>query len=420
VEPATLRVTLLASSLASAVVTAVLVVPARAATDGALQPPTVVLEVVPARDAVEHGERLSVVVVVTNKSAIPLRDVRITVPSVPLALNPAPPPAPTFVGPPESVVLLGDVPAFGSAHEAILLTATDPASFGSHKLPVVARYAWSASRTPLHSSAQTATLTVQVKRRFEEEGRALPGGAAAFLYLLLPVVPAFMVYDLVDRWRRGEELSFPRFDAEQLVPAFLMSLLLSIVFAAILNFNVELAYRDPRLFLLVIAVSAALGAALPTARWAYAKCVDRRWAFADGDSAEAYLRKALLGPRTPSEFDWLEGTDGNQIWNGVKLVQPDGSLALGARLQVSTDDSDRDGKNWTKLTTLVFDGATRGAALKDRNALVDMVERGTAAITHLEKITRGTSPLDAFVVVDGLRQWTVKSTKRAPLVEPVR
>jgi hypothetical protein len=390
--------------------------PARAVVPAATPPvqaPNVTLEVVADRDAVERDETLAIVVILTNKADAGLTGVKISVPSAAFE----PPSLPSGASaPPEP----SSVSAFGTMHHTIALKPRPLAAFGPHKVPVVVEYAWSPPTGAKRTSAQTATLTLQVKRRFEEEGKGLPGGTAVFLYLLLPVVPAFLAYDVVEHLRKGDGFTMPKFGTEHIVPAFLVSLVLSVALATAVNFNVELAYTNPRLFLSVLGLSAVLGAAVPAVRWIYWVYERWRWAFKNGDSSSEYLRKALLGPRTPAQFVWVEGDAGGETWKGVRLHQPDGTVVLGARVQVTTADSAKNGAEWQRLTGQVFHGAQPDAALKDRQLLVKMAKAGTATVNHVESIVRGGASLDSFVAVDGLALLQTKSTSAKPLVQVVR
>jgi hypothetical protein len=368
--------------------------------------PGVTLEVMPDIDGLELGAKLALFVVVTNKSETPLNDVTVSVRSS----------AFQRIGP---AVPVGVVPPFGTMHETITVEPMREAAFGPHKVPVLVEYAWSTTAGAARKSAQAVTVSLQIKRRFEEEGKSLPGGTAAFLYLLLPVVPAFLAFDVVDRLRKGEALRIPTFGTEHVVPAFLLSLLLSVSVMTAAKLNVELAYTDPRLFLLVLAASAVLGALIPGARWIHAAITRWRWAFRNGDSLEEYLRKALLGPRTPADFVWVEGAAGADTWQGLRLQQPAGALVLGARLQVNIAN----GANgqpledaWKKATTEIFEQAT----LKDRRGLVDMAKAGTVKLGFQERIVRAGQPLDGAVAIDGLAEFKETKTTPKPIVQPVR
>jgi hypothetical protein len=377
------------------------------------QAPTVALEVVPDRDAVELKEKVSLVVIVTNKSSISLTGLNVSVQSA----------AFRFAAAPGS---LANVSAFGTAYGTITLepirredvkNGTPDAAFGSHKLAVIVEYFWSGP-TGAGRSAQTATVVLQVKRRFEEEAKGLPGGTAAFLYLFLPIVPAFLAFDVVDRLRKGEALRIPTFGTEQIVPAFMLSLLLSIGFTTAASLNIELAYSSPTLFLGVLGLSAILGAAVPGGLLFRDTWIRWRWAFKKDDSLAEYLRKALLKPNRQSSYVWVEGTVGAETWQGVKLQQPDGAVVLGAQLQASPAKADENARKgvWTTLTTSVFD---KSGAVKNCPLLVNLVRTGEVSLDFNQTIKRDGPEIRDVVATDGFKEFKETKATPTPLVLPV-
>ena len=374
------------------------------------QRPDVSLEIVPDREGVERGEQLPLVLIVTNKSDTPLAAVTVSVPSASFQRVPA-----AF---PDTIA------AFGTVQGTITLQPCDnkqSPAFGPHKVPLVVEYTWLTPKRITMRSAQTGTVSLNVLRRFEEEAKSLPGGTAAFLYLILPIVPAFFAFFAVNQLRRGEKLQMPKFGSEYILPAFLLSLLMSVGIVTLRSFDVDLAYADPRKFVSFLAASAMLGALVPGGRWGYAVVVRRRWNFRQNDSLEDYLRKALLGPqaRPDSELLWVEGKADNETWKGMQLFQPDGAPVLGARLQVTPESADENLRKelWTILTTEVFDSNN---ALIDRRRLVKMVEAHNLTIVIRERIMQGGQPLDAKVATEGLTQFKATASTSKPLVEPIR
>jgi len=370
-----------------------------------LQRPDVNVEIVPDREGVELRGQLSLVLIVTNKSNTPLAAVKVSVPSDSFQL------APSDSVPPPNPVALPDIAAFGTTQEKIILQPHDkkqPATFGLHKVPVVVAYTWMTPKGVAMRSAQTATVNLSVLRRFEEEGKSLPGGTAVFLYLLLPIVPAFFAFEAVDQLRRGAELEMPRFGTEHIVPAFLLAFLLSVGFVTLpRSFNVDQAYSDPLNFVGFLFASALLGALVPGIRWAYALLVRWRWGFREKDSPAEYLRKALLSPYGPTHVEWVEGTVGGVTWAGMQLCQPDKTMVLGARMQVTPKSAD---VNLQEVRN----------ALTDRRRLLKMVKADRVKVIPLDKIQRGAVKLDVPVVTEGLAEF--KNTKSEPksLVEPIQ
>src|SRR5262249_55529838 len=147
---------------------------------------------------------------------------------------------------------------------------------------------------------QTATITIEVRRPFEEEAKGFPGGTAAFLYLLLPVIPALMSYQFIERWRKGEGLHMPTFSAEQIVTAFLLAVILSFMILWVANSDAGINYSNPLVFVSVLIISLFVGAIVPLVRAARDAWLSKTWGFKDNDSAAEYVRKALLSPWSPA------------------------------------------------------------------------------------------------------------------------
>lgn len=388
-------------SLGLTLVLALILGPARsqptekqAASAATLKRPDVSLEIIPDRDGIELGQKLAVTVIVNNNSATHLNNVVVSSHSTAFLQDPAATPT-------------ADVAAFGSRQWTVSLAPSrsgEPPAFGPHKVAVIVTYEWMNPTGAPTTSAQTGTISLSLLRRFEEEGKSLPGGTAAFLYLILPLVPAFFAYDAVDRLRRGEALAMPSFGAEQIAPAFLLAFLLSVGFVTIRGFTVEMAYADRLYFVGFLAASAGLGALVPGLRWGYAIIVRQRWGFRNTDTPAAYLRKVLLGPYTPFDLAWTEGTAGGVEWKGMQLRQPDGATVLGARLQVTPESG---GVTLQEVR----------AALADRRRLLAMVDAGKVKILPLEKIVRGQDKLDVLVVTEGLADFQPTSRTSKPLME---
>jgi len=365
------------------------------APDAAVKAPDVALKIIPERDGAELQGSIDLVVIVTNNSAMPLKNVVVSTQSN------------TFEQ--TSATLAAEIAAFRSVRGTVVLKPREtdkPSSFGAHKAAVTVSYGWKSSAGKSMTSEQTEAVSLTLLRRFDEEGKSLPGGTATFLYLILPLVPAFFAYDLVDRRRRGEPFAMPTFGTEQIVPAFLLAFLLSIGFVAMHSFSVETAYTDPKTFLAFLAASAGLGALIPGVRWIYAAIVNRLWGFKATDTAKAYLTKALSSPYLFKNPVWIEGTAGGLAWKGMQLRQPDGTLALGARLQVSPANPD------VKLDEVKN-------ALVDRSRLFSLIKAGKVKIGALDKIERGPDKLGGFVVAEGLTQFQMTTSTSKSLVEAI-
>lgn len=364
--------------------------PAPAAEEHQLQRPDVGLEIIADRDAIEVGAPVPVTLIVTNKSDIPLADVKVAVHSdafrrlsgsLPVSLAP-----------------------FGTAIGNLVLKPgrddpdkdKTPVIYGTHKVPVIVEYAWTTPKGDVVTSAQTGSVTLNVLRRFDEEGKSLPGGSAAFLYLLLPVIPAFFAYSVVDQLRQGKGLEMPKFGTEQIVPAFLLSLVLS---GCAVGFDVDLAYYDRQKFIFFMIASAFLGALLPLVQWAREANGRRRWTFHEQDSYEDYLRKALFSPKTRNAKPvWVEGTVDSVVWAGMRLFQPDGAPVLGAQLQVSPNPDEGEGRRkelWDKLERILS-----GNELKEPELLLEMIRTRQLVVNLLDAVKRGEEAITDVVSTD--------------------
>jgi hypothetical protein len=281
---------LLAAVLVGVAVTAE---PLAAADPGA--PPAVDFQAVPARDRMLRDERLAVFLIVSNRSPSPLRDLRLESPEGSGFQVEGPSPMPA------------GLPAYATAQLAVTVRAGREAVYGAHKLPLVLRYAWGPEEQST-ASAQSAVVAFTLARRLEEEAKGLPGGTAAFLYLLLPILPAFLAYQTVERLRRGEPLAVPSFKSEHLVPAFFLAVVVNFLALVLAKRDVGLEYSDPRVFVSVLLLSLVVGAVAPGLGWLTDRWRLWRWGITPADSPAAYLRKALLRPGAPRRFEWAKGT----------------------------------------------------------------------------------------------------------------
>jgi hypothetical protein len=386
--------------------------------EAAPRAPVVSLEAVADGEGVELTKHVAVVLIVTNKSATSLDGVKISIPSASFEPDP-----------PDTDLALPNIRAFETIYRSIDLQpiGKPQAAYGTHKVPVVIKYTWAAPNRPEMTSSQATTVTLQVLRRFQQEGGALPGGTAVFLYLILPIVPAFFAFDAVDRLRKGEQLGLPTFGTEHILPAFLLSLLLSIFTVTVSSFstefNVELAYSNPLLFVGYVAASAAIGALVPGGRWIWDAVENGKWRFRPGESPADYLRKALLGPGAPKAFDWVEGIVGSETYKGMQLQQPGRkprALVLGARMQVTRgkiNGKEIDDELWEQLKSQVFDGKN---ALTDRRRLLAMVQDGWLKAGPLQLVARGDENVPGLALTEELSGFKPTRHTAKTLVEPIQ
>ena len=96
--------------------------------------------------------------------------------------------------------------------------------------------------------------------------KVFPGGTAAFLYFLLPIIPALLSYQLVERYRKGEGWHMPAFSSEQIVPAFFLAVVLSFLIVAVAKSKGGINYSNPVVFASVLGISLVVGAIIPFIR----------------------------------------------------------------------------------------------------------------------------------------------------------
>lgn len=348
-------------------------------------PPVIEFLAVPNHEVVKRNEPVEVSVLISNKS-----DKLVQVLDISLAgKNPAGQDAP-FTG---NLAINSELKPFTSESRNLTITPTNHAPFTQSKLLLMLRYSWNAGKEPVIST-QSATITTTVQRPFEEEAKGFPGGTAAFLYFLLPVIPALLSYQVVERYRKGEGLSLPTFKTEQIVPAFFLSVILSFVILSVARSKGGIDYSNPLNFILVLAASAIAGAFWPFVRLLRDSWLSRTWGFKDNESESSYLRKALLSPWSPAEFSWATGEVGKVIWQGILLEQPGGAKVLGAAVQITRSDT-VDDAFWENAQQELFDGE----AIRDRQKLVEMVASGQLKVKLNEPIMEGNRVLATYVVV---------------------
>jgi hypothetical protein len=357
-------------------------------------PPVIEFQAVADREVVERGKQINVFIFVTNKSDKAVKLSEVTVSSGAFTATP--------------LKINSELKPFQSHPDNLSIEAKTDAPFIQNKLFLQLTYTWNVG-AQLVTSAQTATMAVTVRRQFDEEARGFPGGTAAFLYLLLPVIPALLSYQLIERWRKGEGWHLPTFGSEQIVPAFLLAVVLSFV---ILWAGIN--YSNPVVFVVVLLISFLVGAVVPLKRSASDARVSRTWGFKDNDCAACYVRKALLSDWSPAEFSWATGRVGRVAWQGILLEQPGGAKVLGAALQVSRSNSIDDAR-WAALQINFFDGNR----ILNRAELVQLIESGELTVSVLDPIVEGQRTLNAFVAVGQVKGFQQTNIDVKNLLRPL-
>jgi hypothetical protein len=287
-------------------------------------------------------------------------------------------------------------------------------AFGAHA--VVVTLAYDSTVNGRAASASTAGVTsIAIRQPLEDEAKGLPGGTVALLYLLLPVIPAFLAYQLVEQQRSGSPLQVPVFRAEHIPFAFVIAVVVGITRLVGGGRGVE-ALADPRGLTTIVLFSALAGAALPLVRWIVQIIRIRRWRLTAKDNLRTYVRKAL---HASSSHEWVSGKIGEQACEGLCVRQPDGTLALGAALQVSpaSVETEEAARTWKVLITEAVDEHGR---VLDTRRLLRMVKEGTVTLGLLRKIVNGDRQLDQPVLTKGLEGFEQENAEAGVLVKPVR
>jgi hypothetical protein len=280
-----------------------------------IRAPEVTIQGILPREKIERNEVITLILFVTNKSSVPLVLGTVKVLSEAAAEESRDFSLPIQVAP------------FSTAQGKISLSSTSDAKFGVHKLVVSADYFWRTGKDDVVST-ETITVPLEITRKFEEEAKGFPGGTAAFLYLLLPVIPAFLSFQIFEQWRNGEKLKLPEFETKHIVPFFLAAIVVSFLMVIGSSNEAGINYSDPTVFIEVLFISLLIGAAASLLKWAGQSVQMKRWEFSQDDDGATYLRKALRGPRAPKHFEWVTGTVKGETWKGFLLQQPNGDSVL--------------------------------------------------------------------------------------------
>lgn len=348
--------------------------------------PTVDFQAFLSREKVERNETVTIYLAIANKSSIPIILSRVNIPKeafdennlsrLPLLLSP-----------------------YASYQTNVTITARDVTNFGLHRLMLSVDFYWSAEGKDFIST-QPTSVTLEVTRRFEEEAKGFPGGTAAFLYLLLPIIPAFLSYQTMERIRTGKPLEIPSFTSEHIVPAFFAAIVVSFLMLLTSRTETGIDYSNPKVFASVLVGSLLVGALKPGIHGLWNLAQKLKWGFRPTDTMAEYLEKALLGPRVPDQYKWVRGTLSGESWEGILLRQPNEALVLGAQLQVSSALDPADPTYHKTYADIGLNVVSETGEVKNAKRLVEMVKAHQLTLDYLKKITQGGEPRDVRVVVD--------------------
>jgi hypothetical protein len=341
-----------------------------------ISPPEVFFQVTATRDTVNRGDTLDFVCSVANHSQILLEKLEI----MPLPQRP------------EinlSMPAWQSVPAFGSETNQATGKVTDNADFGMHHLVFVLKYTWKGD-SATYTSTQAATVNVLVNRQFEEEAKGLPGGTAALLYLILPVVTIFLSYGFLDSWRREGKPTIPEFKSEYIAPAFLGAIVLNFVLIYERQQDQSYLYSTPKRFALSLLLLAVVGAVIPLFRWLIQGVKSALYTLRKTDNHEKYLRKVLHQSPT-GDVTWKKAKIDGVEWQGALLRQPSGTKVLGACLQISADVGKLKAE---ELKSIVNETGT----IADLKKLLQLLNAGSVSLKFSKRITESGGKKDMLFV----------------------
>ena len=366
------------------------------------RPPEIDFRAVSSRDKVERDEPVIIYLSIVNKTNFPISVSGIDIPNQAFESSNIP----------NLPILLSP---HGSSKPTVTIKPRETTKFGLHRLMLSVDFNWSDARRTF-TSTQPTTVTVEVTRRFEEEAKGFPGGTAAFLYLLLPIIPAFLSYQTIERLRTGKGLRMPTFRNEYIVPAFFAAIIVSFLMLMTARTDTAVDYSNPRTFLSVLTGSLVLGAVIPGIHAGLNLIQKLRWGFSPKDSMATYVEKALFGPRRPHQFKWVKGTVKGESWEGILLEQPNTAKVLGACLQVSPRANPDPETYQTTVREIELTVLDRSGKVKDPQRLVDLAKAGDLTLNYMNRIKQSDRALDAIVVVQEISNLEIENTEIKPLV----
>lgn len=363
--------------------------------------PTVTIQAIPAADKIEAGDGLTLLIAVTNQSAVALAALDLTVETDAFAkLQPT--------------RLASQLPPFASILKQVRISEA-AAGPGPRTLLVVVSYDWSDEGQARHSSIVTP-VKVEIRHHFEDEAKGLPGGTAALLMILLPVIPAFLSFQLAEQFRRGQSFEIPAFKAEHIPFAFFIAMTVAVV-RLVPGAPLAREISEGKALLEIIAVSAGLGVIVPMSRWVASQVRRRRWSLREDDDAPTYLKKVLFGPGRRARVLWVSGTAGGQAVAGLQLSQPDESPALGACMQITPNANLADDERLAIWNTLNAEILTGDGGVREGGRLIELIKARKVDVLFQKKIVAGGQTVDAWVRTEGMKAF--ERTAPAPVAEPL-
>lgn len=349
-----------------------------------VSPPDVSFQVLQETDSAQRGGELNLVFSITNKSDLPIYDLTLKA-------------YPTDSELKFTLPALAAIPAYGSQEAAAKCKVDATAEFQTYHAILVLQYSWKAGATS-YSSTQNATLSVQVNRRFEDEAKGLPGGTAALLYLILPIMTIFLAYQIVDSLRQGK-LVIAEFKPAHIAVAFLFAILFNFLLLFEWQKDQSYLYATPRGFAKSLLLLGALGALPPALRWLGQIYRWNQYAFRADDTKATYLRKALHQLET-GEVTWATVTVDGVEWAGARLRQPmvchpEGKEVLGACLQISAKPTG------TPTSAELKQVISEEGVITDRKKLLQYLKLDAVNLGFTKNITQAGTEIPALFVETG-------------------
>ena len=367
---------------------------AQEATPQSLSFATVDLRVVPSRTSIERDEQVTLFVSILNKSSLAIEDLQVSTQSQ--AFSEVSP-----WNPGEATGATDRLAAFQGTTGSVVIEPNSTASYADHAVLVVAKYRWNVAGTELGSEV-VGSVNLRIRREFEDElGGVLGGIGAAALYLLLPIYPAFVAYEIADGLRRGEGFRLPTFKPQESLPAAIAAIGVSIVIRLLYGSDVTDAFLNPYGFIPLLAISALFGLAIPTFRFLRSWHAENPWrrsnitlsGTADQQAYLDYLRLVLSPRNAPLEYQWVKVKHLGQDWGGLLLHRSPDRVALGAQLNASFTEGELTAAQAQESLDLL---------LKNPSQLIAAVAGGQVLIQKLRSLTGptgGTPPENLLVVI---------------------
>jgi hypothetical protein len=300
-----------------------------AGADTEIKAPIVDIQVILVKETIERGDTTQLEIIISNTSNTTLYNVSLSTT-----------PRDFFQ---EYSPAIPDIAPFGSAYKTVIVKPGNTTSFMLYKLIAEIQYSWK-SRNGEFVSAKVGSISIKIKRKYEDEmGGLLTGGAAA-LYFILPIYPAVAAFKLLEQKRKGEKLTAPVLGINNVIPGIIGAVLANLVVGVWLT-KMQADILNIGTFVEVVVFSLVAGAIIPLTLWSIDEIRWKKWGFFEHDKEADILRKAILGPfaSKTNEYEWVTLTKNNgESWTGLLLSKRKNTYVLSATFFVDTSRFDID------------------------------------------------------------------------------